>query len=97
MNGRFTDIIEAPVITEKGTVMRQEGNWYLFKVSRNANKIELKRAVEKLFGVHVLEVRTMRVKGKKKHYGNHDYRTAEWKKAMVRLKEGETIEVFEGV
>ncbi|MEA3223888.1 MAG: 50S ribosomal protein L23 [Thermodesulfobacteriota bacterium] len=93
----FTRIIEAPLITEKGTAMRQEDNKAVFKVDRDANKIEIKKAVEGLFNVHVEDVRTLRVKGKKKRWGRHEYKRPTWKKAIVKIRRGESIEVYEGV
>lgn len=89
-------IIRRPVITEKGTDMKDHANQYLFEVARDANKIEIKRAVESLFRVKVLQVRTLSVKGKEKRLGRFVGRTPNWKKAIATLKEGETIEFFEG-
>jgi large subunit ribosomal protein L23 len=66
-------------------------------VARDANKIEIKRAVESLFRVKVLQVRTLSMKGKKKKVGRSVGRTPDWKKAVATLKEGDSIEFFEGV
>jgi len=66
-------------------------------VDRRANKIEIGKAVEELFGVHVLKVRTINVPGKPKRLGRYEGRRPGWKKAIVTLAEGETIEIFEGV
>ena len=93
----FTQIIERPIITEKGTMLREEGNHLVFSVAKDANKIEIKRAIEDLFNVHVEDVKTMVVKGKTKRWGQHQYRRSTWKKAIVKLKEGESIEFYEGV
>ncbi len=90
-------IIKAPLVTEKGTSLRQEGNKVIFKVAREANKIEIKKAIEGLFNVHVKSVRTLNVKGKVKRWGRHEYTRPGWKKAIVELKQGETIEIYEGV
>lgn len=93
----ITKIIERPIITEKGTMLRQDSNYVVFSVRGDANKIEIKQAVEDLFGVHVEGVQTMVVKGKKKRWGMHQYKRSTWKKAIVKLKEGESIEFYEGV
>jgi large subunit ribosomal protein L23 len=90
-------IIRRPLITEKGTDLKDQTNQYLFEVARDANKIEIKRAIESLFRVKVLQVRTLSVKGKKKRLGRFVGRTSDWKKAVATLKEGEAIEFFEGV
>lgn len=90
-------IIRRPLISEKGTDLRDRINQYLFEVAQDANKIEIKRAVESLFQVKVLQVRTLSVKGKKKRVGRLVGRTPDWKKAVATLKEGENIEFFEGV
>lgn len=90
-------IIRRPLVTEKGTDLKDHANQYLFEVARDANKIEIKRAVESLFRVKVLSVRTLSVKGKKKRVGRFVGRTPGWKKAVATLKEGESIELFEGV
>lgn len=90
-------IIRRPLITEKGTDLRDQTNQYLFEVAGDANKIEIKRAVETLFRVKVRQVRTLSVKGKTKRLGRFVGRTSDWKKAIATLKEGETIEFFEGV
>jgi large subunit ribosomal protein L23 len=92
-----THIIERPIITEKGTMLRQEGNHVVFAVHKDANKIEIKKAVEDLFNVHVEDVKTMVVKGKSKRWGMHQYKRSTWKKAVVKLKAGESIEFYEGV
>jgi len=92
MNKTAYDIILGPVITEKGTYMLGE-NKYVFKVPLNAGKIEIKKAVEELFKVEVEKVRTMRIKGKIRKWGGRAVgKTSQWKKAIVRLKEGNTIE-----
>lgn len=90
------DIIVKPVITEKAVDLMQD-NKYVFKVDLRANKIEIKRAVEEIFKVHVVNVTTMRVKGKKKRVGRYVGKTSNWKKAIVTLREGDSIEVFEGI
>lgn len=90
-------IIRRPLITEKGTELKNQANHYLFEVARDANKIEIKHAIESLFRVKVLRVRTISVQGKEKRVGRYVGRTPNWKKAVATLKEGESIEFFEGV
>jgi len=90
-------VIKKPLVTEKGTIARDETNKYIFEVDRRANKVEIEKAVEKLFKVKVLNVRTMNVQGKKKRQGRIVGRKSDWKKAVVTLVSGQTIEVFEKV
>lgn len=91
------DIIIKPVITEKSMDGLQVGK-YTFKVAKDATKPEIKKAVEKLFGVEVAKVTTMNVKGKIKRMGRFEGRTASWKKAIVTLTpDSKTIEFFEGM
>ncbi len=90
-------ILRRPVITEKSTIDREAQNIVTFAVDPRAGKIEIKAAVEQIFGVKVLGVRTLRVRGKRKRVGQKTGRRPDWKKARVRLAEGETIEFFEGV
>ncbi len=90
-------IIRRPVITEKGTDLKDHANQYVFEVARDANKIEIKRAVESLFRVKVLRVQTLSIRGKEKRVGRFVGRTPDWKKAVATLKEGDSIEFFEGV
>lgn len=88
------DIIDRVLLTEKGTRLTEGENKYLFKVDRRANKLEIKRAVEALFKVKVEDVNTMNRKGKKKRERTASYgTTAAWKKAVVTLKAGESIEL----
>ncbi len=88
--------IKQPLITEKSTLLREANGVYCFKADVHANKIEIAKAVEKLFGVRVVEVRTARVRGKTKHVGRLTGRSPDWKKAWVRLAPGEKdIEFFE--
>jgi len=90
-------IIKKPLITEKSTRQKEEGNQIAFVVDPKAGKIEIRQAVEKLFKVKVLSVRTMNVTGKKKRLGRFLGRKSDWKKAIVKLREGDRIEFFEGV
>ncbi len=91
-------IIRRPLVTEKSTILREEGNVLAFEVDANANKIEVKRAVEELFKVKVEEVRLFNVPGKMKRMGRWAGKRRDWRKAYVRLKEGEKAPEFvEGV
>ncbi len=90
-------IIKRPLIlTEKGNTLREQNNQYLFEVDRRANKIEIKQAVETLFEVKVLDVRTMVMRGKMRRMGRGHAKTQNWKKAIVALREGDEIEFYEG-
>lgn len=87
-------IVHKLLVTEKGTQLTSRSNQYLFKVAMGANKIEIKRAVETLFGVHVTKVNTLRRPGKNKRERTPNYgRTAETKRAVVTLKQGESIDL----
>ncbi len=90
-------IIVRPIISEKTTARQAEDNQYAFEVVRDANKHEIKYSVEQLFNVHVRGVRTAQQRGKWRRRGKHIGKRPNWKKAMVKLAEGETIEVFEGL
>lgn len=91
------DIIKRPLmLTEKGNVLRETQNQYLFEVDRRANKIQIREAVEKLFHVKVTDVRTLIVRGHMRRMGRGYEKTRNWKKAIVSVKEGDTIEFFEG-
>ncbi|MGN0586995.1 MAG: 50S ribosomal protein L23 [Oscillospiraceae bacterium] len=91
------DIVIKPIITERSMAGLQDGK-YTFKVAKSANKIEIAKAVEELFGVQVAKVNTMNVRGRSKRMGLHSGYTASWKKAIVTLKEGsKTIEFFDGM
>lgn len=90
------DIILKPIITEE-SMMGTALSKYTFKVKKTANKSEIKKAVEEVFGVHVTSVNTINVRGHKRRYGRFEGYTASWKKAIVTLQEGETIEFFDGL
>jgi large subunit ribosomal protein L23 len=90
-------VIRKPLVTEKSNIGREERNLVTLAVDPRANKHDVKRAVELLFGVSVLEVRTMRMPHKTRRVGRFMGRKPEWKKAIVRLAEGQKIEFFEGV
>ena len=88
------DLIETVRLTEKGTLLTEKHNQYVFRVSPRANKLEIKNAIQKLFGKKVINVNTCNYAGKKKRERRADYgRTAHWKKAIVTLAEGETIDL----
>ena len=89
-------VLIKPIITEKMTAESELHNRYGFIVNPEANKIQIKESVEKSFKVSVLKVRTMNVRGKKKRLGRYQGRKSSWKKALVTLRAGETIEFFEG-
>jgi large subunit ribosomal protein L23 len=90
------DIIRRPVITEKSTLLQEEGR-YTFEVSRSATKHQIKAAVEEAFNVEVLQVNTMNVRGKRKKFGPRLAQGRAWKKAIVLLAPGNSITIFEGV
>lgn len=95
---RIQDIIRRPLVTEKSTLERERGAIYTFEVARDANKVEIKRAVEAQFGRKVASVRTANVQGKERRQGRFVGFRSNWKKAYVRLVAGEKpIEIFEGV
>ncbi len=86
-------IIDTVQLSEKATLLTETNNEYVFKVDPRANKLEIKQAVEKLFGKKVAAVRTANYQGKKKRERRADFgRTKRWKKAFVRLEDGETLE-----
>lgn len=90
------DIIIVPIITERTTKLNAL-NKYVFKVRLDANKIEIGKAIEELFKVKVTDVKTMRMPAKPKRMGRFEGKTSEWKKAIVTLKDGDSIPLFEGV
>jgi large subunit ribosomal protein L23 len=88
------DVIRAPLISEKGTLLTESANQVLFKVRPDANKIEVKQAVETIFKVKVVQVRMARYLGKMRRIGKSMGRRSDWKKAYVTLKEGDKIDFF---
>ena len=94
---QYYQIIHHPIISEKSTDLKGINNQLVFKVAMDANKVEIKKAIEAIFGVKVLSVRTMRVMGKRKRLGRFMGKRPDWKKAIVKLKEGDSIDFFEGV
>ena len=89
------DVIKKPLVTEKTTLEKDARNIIAFEVSRDANKIEIKDAVEKLFKVEVTAVKTVNVAGKVKRFGQNIGKRSNWKKAYVTLKEGSSVDLFE--
>ena len=95
---RIQEVIRRPLITEKSTAMKDEKNTFAFEVDCRANKVEVKRAVEAQFKVKVAKVRVFSMHGKVRRQGRYVGRRPDWKKAYVRLADGEdSIQFFEGV
>jgi len=90
------EVLRRPLITEKNTILQAEGK-YAFEVAEGSNKQQVKQAVEKAFNVNVTAVNVMKVPGKLRRVGKRQVLTHSWKKAIVTLKPGDKIEIFEGV
>jgi len=95
--GDIRKVLVGPLLTEKSTIAKEKNNVISLVVSKSANKQEVKMAVEEIFKVSVGSVRTINVAGKLKRSGKKLGKRSNWKKAFVTLKEGESIEIFEGV
>ena len=91
---KLNEVIRRPLITEKTTVLREDGRTLVFQVAMDANKIDIRRAVEQLLGSKVQNVRTSLTHGKMKRQGRYVGRRSDWKKAYVRLREGEKLPDF---
>jgi large subunit ribosomal protein L23 len=91
---KLTDVIRRPLITEKTSILREDGRTIVFQVAPNANKTEIKRAIEKLLGSKVESIRTSIAHGKVKRQGRFAGRRSDWKKAYVKLAEGAKIPEF---
>lgn len=89
------EIIIAPLFSEKSSLAKENLNAYTFEVSMNANKIEIKKAIEKIFDVDVVNVNTIKYKGKPKRLGRYSGYRSDWKKAVVTVKAGQAIADFE--
>ena len=89
-------VLKRPLITEKSTLAKELGNQVVFEVDRRASKVEIRQAVEKIFEVKVLKVRTANFEGKQKRQGRVLGRRGDWKKAYVTLAPGQSVEFFEG-
>lgn len=90
----LTDVIRRPLITEKTSILREDGRTIVFHVAAGANKIDIKRAVEHLLGAKVAEVRTSTTHGKVKRQGRFSGKRPDWKRAYVRLRDGEKLPEF---
>jgi len=93
----YAKVILRPLLTEKNAMLKETQNRVAFEVARDANKFEIKQAVEEAFKVSVEAVNVVNVKGKVKRLGRNLGKRRDWKKAVITLKEGSTIEFFEGV
>jgi large subunit ribosomal protein L23 len=91
------DVIIGPRLSEKQMMLQETENKAVFKVNKKANKIEIKKAVEKIFDVQVEKVTTLNCKGKRKRLGKYEGKRPDWKKAIVKLKEGSKIDFLEGM
>jgi len=90
-------VIKKPLMTEKGTFIKEQGNYYMFSVAKDATKTDIKKAVEEIFKVHVLKVNTVTLPGKAKRFGRYTSKAHRFKKAAVKIMAGEKIEIVEGV
>jgi large subunit ribosomal protein L23 len=91
------NVLFQALISEKATTLQETANCYVFRVSPDSNKLQIKQAVEKAFSVKVKNVSTTRVKGKTKRVGRFQGKRSDWKKAFVWLKPGDKIELFETI
>jgi large subunit ribosomal protein L23 len=91
------EILKRPLTTEKTSFQSAQMRQYAFEVSPEANKLQIKEAVEKIFKVKVVSVNVLKVPGKPRRWGRHETHTTAWKKAIVKLVEGDSISFFEGV
>lgn len=96
MTENLYDIIRVPRITEKGTRLKEQSNVLTFEVRRDANKVQVRKAIERVFNVKVADITTVNCGGKKKRVGARVGRRPDWKKAYVTLKPGQKIDLFEG-
>ncbi|RMD59472.1 50S ribosomal protein L23 [Candidatus Parcubacteria bacterium] len=94
--GKAAQVLLRPVITEKATLLGSE-NKYVFAVAPKANKIEIAKAIEVIYGVRPVSINIIKVKGKKVRYGRIQGRRKDWKKAIITLPTGKTLNVYEGV
>ncbi len=90
----LTDVIRRPLITEKTSILREDGRTIVFEVAADANKVEIKQAIEHLLGAKVASIRTNIAHGKVKRQGRFVGRRSDWKKAYVRLRDGEKMPEF---
>ena len=97
MKAEYRHILKINMMTERSSLLRERNNEYVFEVDKNANKYLIKDAVESLFKVKVVSVNTIIMPGKTKRMGRNEGKTSTWKKAIVRLKKGEVISMFDNV
>jgi len=91
------EVLKRPILTEKSNYQADALHSYTFEVDRRANKLDVRKAVESIFNVTVVDVSTMRVHGKTRRFGRSMGRTSDWKKAIVTLAPGQSLKFFEGV
>lgn len=89
------EIILRPIVTERSAILQESENTYVFEVGLASNKIQVREAVERFFGVKVAAVRTSVVRGKSKRFGRHQGRRSDWKKAYIKLVDGHSINLFD--
>jgi large subunit ribosomal protein L23 len=92
----YLHVLKAPLVTEKLDNLRETEDTYAFEVDRRATKLEVREAIEKLFKVRVLDVRTTIMRGKKKRLGMRIGQRSNWKRALVKLGPGQKLDIFEG-
>lgn len=89
------NVLIKPLFTEKGNIAKEKNNKYIFQVHKDSNKIEIRKNIEDMFKVHVLDVNTSIMDGKKRRMGKYEGKMSDWKKAVVTLKSGEIIKLVE--
>ena len=97
MSDSIYNVLKRPLVTEKTSENRERSNQYAFEVDVSANKIQIRKAVEEIFGVRVTDVRTINMRGKVKRFRRGLGKRYNWKKAIVTVRDGEMIDLFEGV
>lgn len=97
MKAEYRNLIKLNKVTERSALLREKNNEYVFEVEKSANKLMIKAAVENLFKVKVTDVRTLVMPGKTRRMGRNEGKTSTWKKAIVRIKKGESITMFDNV
>ena len=97
MSNELYGVLKRPIVTEKTNGLRDSTSQYVFEVNPDSNKVEIRRAVEEIFGVRVTDVRTVNVRGKVKRFRRHLGKRPNWKKAIVTLSGDDVIDVFEGI
>ncbi len=88
--------LRSPYVTEKTNLIKETENKFCFKVAKNTNKVEVKKAVEKIFSVKVEKIGILNMQGKKKRLGKNEGKKSSWKKAIITIKKGDKIGIFEG-